>query len=48
MLLKSKSTSNGLIELRQGSDGWYQLYVNGSLKEQSPDLSYIMNEYDRL
>lgn len=49
MLIKSKRTSNGLIEVREASTaGWYALYVNGQLKEQSASLDYILREYDRL
>ena len=49
MLIKSKRTSNGLIEVREASTaGWYALYVNGHLKEQSASLDYILREYDRL
>ncbi len=45
--LKGKTTSYGLVEVRQESSGWYSLYVNGQLKEQSADLNYILREYDR-
>ncbi|MBR3581571.1 MAG: hypothetical protein IKN95_11380 [Lachnospiraceae bacterium] len=45
-LIKSKMTSLGLVEVVQGSDGWYQLIVNGSIKQQSQDLKYILSEYD--
>ena len=48
MTLKSKHTTNGFIEIRESGGGWYALYVNGSLKEQSADLNYIMREFDRL
>ena len=49
MLIKSKHTSYGLIEVREACiAGWYALYVNGELKKQSPDLDYILGEYDRL
>lgn len=48
MTLKSKHTANGLIEIRECGGGWYALYVNGSFKEQSADLNYIMREFDRL
>lgn len=48
MTLKAKRTSYGLIEVREsGVLGWYALYINGELKEQSADLSYIMRQYDR-
>lgn len=48
MLLKSKRTSYGIIEIRESTvTGWYALYINGSLKEQSADLGFIMREYDK-
>lgn len=48
MLLKSKRTSYGLVEVRESSiTGWYALYINGELKEQSADLEYILRQYDR-
>ena len=47
MTLKSKHTSYGLVEVRQESNGWYSLYVGGEMKEQSADLNYIMQQYDR-
>lgn len=43
--LKSKNSSYGYVEIRQRSDGWYELWVNGVLEEQSLDLSYIEREY---
>ncbi|MBR6420232.1 MAG: hypothetical protein IKS42_07850 [Oscillospiraceae bacterium] len=46
-LLKSKTVSYGLIEVYEQSDGWYGLYINGDLKEQSPDLNFILSEYDK-
>ena len=47
-LLKSKRTSYGLIEIRDASTlGWYALYINGVLKEQSADLDYIQRQYDK-
>ena len=45
MKLKGKSTSIGYVEIRLQSDGWYGLYVNGQLKEQSADLHYIESQY---
>ena len=48
MVLKSKRTGYGLIEIRDSSiSGWYALYINGELKEQSADLSYIQRQDDR-
>ena len=48
MVLKSKRTSVGLVEIRDASTaGWYALYVNGNLVEQSADLNYIQREYDK-
>jgi hypothetical protein len=48
MVLKSKRTGYGLIEVREASTaGWYALYINNVLKEQSADLNYILREYDK-
>ena len=48
MTLKSKRTSYGLIEIRDSSiAGWFALFINGELKEQSADLNYIQSQYDR-
>ncbi len=48
MTYKSKVTSLGLIEVKDsGVLGWYALYVNGQLKEQSADLNYILRQYDK-
>lgn len=48
MVLKSKRTSYGLIEIRDASTaGWYALYINGELKEQSAELNYIQREYEK-
>ncbi|MDO4631003.1 MAG: hypothetical protein Q4A82_01755 [Corynebacterium sp.] len=45
--LKSKRTTTyGLVEIREASNGWYELHVNGQLKEQSKDLNYIEGRYD--
>lgn len=49
MTYKSKRTSYGIAEVRDsGVSGWYALYVNGELKEQSANLSYILSAFDRL
>ena len=48
MALESKSTSIGHVEIKQGSDCWYQLWVDGELKEQSSDYNFIKSEYDKL
>lgn len=49
MTYKSKRTSYGLAEVRDSDvSGWYGLYVNGELKEQSSELSYILSAFDRL
>jgi len=46
MTLKSKRTNYGYIEIREASTaGWYALYINGDLKEQSANLSYIESQY---
>ncbi len=47
MVLKSKITGYGLVEVREMSGGWYGLYIENTLKEHSPDLNYIMQQYDR-
>lgn len=48
MALKCKQTSLGLVEIRESNTpGWYELYVNNSLKERSRDLSFIMSQYDK-
>ncbi len=47
-LIKSKRTGYGLIEVRDSSIlGWYALYINGVLKEQSASLDYILGRYER-
>ncbi len=47
-VIKSKRTSYGLIEVREsGVLGWYALYINGELKEQSADKDYILKQYDK-
>ena len=43
--LKSKVTSCGYVEIRRHSDGWYGLWIDGDLKEQSASLSFIEREY---
>lgn len=48
MVIKSKTTSLGFIEIRQHSDCWYGLYINGSLTQQSPDWDYINREFEKL
>ena len=46
--INSKRTGYGLIEIRDSSiSGWYALYINGELKEQSPNLSHIQRMFDR-
>lgn len=48
MVIKSKRTSLGYIEVREsGVLGWYALFVNGQLKEQSADLNYILRQFDK-
>lgn len=47
-VLKSKRTSNGLIEIREsGVLGWHALFINGELKAQSADHGFIRREYDK-
>jgi hypothetical protein len=47
-VLKSKRTSYGLVEIKDsGVTGWYALYIDGDLKEQSADLSYIQRQYEK-
>ena len=46
MTYESKTTSNGHIEIRDsGVPGWYGLFVNGRLVDQSADYNYIKNRY---
>jgi hypothetical protein len=45
--LKSKRVSYGIVEIRETSSG-YGLYINDKLKMQSSDLSFILNEYNKL
>ena len=47
MLIDSKHSIYGHIEIRKMSSGWYGLYINGELKEQSADLGFIRREYDK-
>lgn len=49
MTIKSKSVSYGLVELRdEGTcSPRYRIYVNGSLKEQSDDLNFMIQTFDR-
>ena len=39
----------GYIEIKEipSMPGWYGLYINGQLKEQSKDLDYIKREYSK-
>ena len=46
-LLKSKTTSYGLVELRQEGT-MYVLYLNGSIRSQSADLNFMIREFDSL
>ncbi len=39
--------SYGYVEIRSVSGGWFGLYINSDLKEQSASLSYIEQQYDR-
>lgn len=48
MVIESKNTSIGYVEIKQGSDCWYQLWVNGVINEQSPDYDFIKNEFDKI
>jgi len=45
MTLKGKRTRYGLVEIREERSG-YGIYVNGSLKESSSDLNYILRRFD--
>lgn len=48
MTYYSKRTKYGFVEVRDsGVTGWYALYIDGELKKQSADFSYIKGEYDR-
>ncbi len=47
-VIKSKKVSYGLIEIRETGIGHarYGIYVNGSLKEYSNDLSFLTNLFN--
>lgn len=45
MVLKSKTVSYGLVELCQNGS-MYSIEVNGQIKEQSTDLTYLSQLYD--
>ena len=47
MTIKSKRSCYGRVEIRALSGGWYGLYINGDLKEQSPDRDFIEGQYRR-
>jgi len=48
MVYESKNSSYGYVEIRDASTpGWYALYINGSLKEQSADYSHILYVYNK-
>ena len=48
MVIQSKRTGFGMVEIREASiSGWYALYINGEMKEQSSDLRYIQGLYDQ-
>lgn len=47
--LKAKTVSYGLIELVDKQSGFgfrYSIKVNGQIKEQSNDLSFMINTFD--
>lgn len=45
--LRRKHANCGLIEIRDSSvAGWYALYINGELKEQSADFIFILRLFD--
>lgn len=46
-----KQVSYGVVELVDTGSAWgtqYSLRINGTIKSQSNDLSFMKNEYDRL
>jgi hypothetical protein len=46
--IKAKRTSYGLVEVRDGSSvGWFVIYVNGEVKEQSKNLEFILRQFDK-
>jgi hypothetical protein len=47
-VVMSKSAKCGYVEIQEGPHGgWHQILVNGVIKEQSADWSYIKDKYDR-
>ena len=48
-VLKAKSVSYGLVELIDTQSGWgsrYSIQVNGKIKEQSSDLTFMTNTFN--
>ena len=44
-----KHSRQGFVEVKKRSgDGWYLLYVGGTLAAQSASLDYIMSRYDSI
>lgn len=48
MTIKSKMARVRLVEVTHSSNGWHQLMGAGRIEEQSPDINYILREYDRI
>lgn len=44
---KHSTLGYGHIEIIDCGNGWYELRINGQLKEQSKDLAYIRQEYNK-
>ena len=47
-VLKAKRVSYGLVELVDSGNSWarYSIRVNGSIKEVSDDLNFLVNTFD--
>ena len=49
-VIKAKSVSYGLVELVDNQSGWgqrYSIHVDGKVKEQSNDLTFMIGVFDR-
>jgi hypothetical protein len=44
---KESTLGYGTIEIINRGDGWYELRINGELKEQSKDWAYIRRQFDK-
>lgn len=44
---KHSTLGYGTIEIVDGGNGWYELWINGRMYEQSKSLEYIRGQYDK-